>query len=798
MKRNSKIDSFFKPTSKVAKTSAFNDAESLEVNSVGDEFESHSEMCSDTVTEELSSSPQHARTSSDIGLLVQETKCINISRDVRYEMLITNLKPDSSYVFPVRLHGSKRLKFQNKWLDRWGWLTYSKAQDGAYCRYCVLFCKQGVGQGGHQNLGCMVTKPFCKWKDAVEAFNNHQATAYHKDCVQSAERFIAIENGREEDVASQINSQRRKEIQENREALLPIIKTLIFCGEQELPLRGDADSGPLTFSKPEKKDGKFRALLRFRHDAGDKALENHVANAKKNATYISPIIQNEVLGICGEIIRRNITSDVNEAKCFSIIADETLDISGTEQLSICVRYVNSRYLLREDFVGFVPIYDLTGKNIAKTVIEECISLGLDMSNLVGQGYDGASCMAGKFNGVQAKVKELYPKALFVHCASHRLNLALSSAMSVTHMRNCLGTMSDICDLFRNHTFAGITLKKNINELLPSSKKSRLIGVCNTRFVERHDSVIVFVELLEPIVASLQYLSESEKSISSTAEQLLAAVEKSSFLISMLTCEKLLSFTVRLSTYLQDPEHDLSSALEYASDVIQQLETLRRHAGEECHKIIERCSSTMKTLFDSEIKIPRFAGKQTKRDNHPAETPEEYFRRSVFIPCTDELISNLKQRFEQNKDVLSAFNIVLPRNVEETEADRLNKLSLYSGDNISDTEIEAEYRMWCQKWKSTDIKLRPNDALNSLAVCPIELYPIIHRLLKVLTTLPVSTASAERSFSTMKRLKTYLRNRTSDERLSNLALLSVHWDQDISPEEVLNIMGRRSRRINLVL
>ena len=54
--------------------------------------------------------------------------------------------------------------------------------------------------------------------------------------------------------------------------------------------------------------------------------------------------------------------------------------------------------------------------------------GLDMSCLVGQGYDGASVMSSSKNGVQAKVKALYP---YVHCRSHVLKLAVSSGCTAT-------------------------------------------------------------------------------------------------------------------------------------------------------------------------------------------------------------------------------------------------------------------------------------------------------------------------------------------------------------------------------
>jgi len=67
----------------------------------------------------------------------------------------------------------------------------------------------------------------------------------------------------------------------------------------------------------------------------------------------------------------------------------------------------------------------------------------------------------------------YPKAVFVHYASHRLNLALSSALFTKNVRNCLGVMKDIINLFRNNALAGETLKNSILELIPETKKKHV-------------------------------------------------------------------------------------------------------------------------------------------------------------------------------------------------------------------------------------------------------------------------------------------------------------------------------------
>jgi len=86
---------------------------------------------------------------------------------------------------------------------------------------------------------------------------------------------------------------------------------------------------------------------------------------------------------------------------FSILADETADISGVEQVSLCVRYINSNTLkLTEEFLQFVPTNDMTLKGIANLILENLQQFGINTQYLRGQGYGEAAVMAGKLNGVQ--------------------------------------------------------------------------------------------------------------------------------------------------------------------------------------------------------------------------------------------------------------------------------------------------------------------------------------------------------------------------------------------------------------
>lgn len=81
----------------------------------------------------------------------------------------------------------------------------------------------------------------------------------------------------------------------------------------------------------------------------------------------------------------------------------------------------------ERFLGFVDVSK--GQN-AKNIVEaiyayfEGQKISLQNTHIVAQSYDGASVMSGNMNGVQAKIKEHHPAAVYTHCMAHRLNLVV--------------------------------------------------------------------------------------------------------------------------------------------------------------------------------------------------------------------------------------------------------------------------------------------------------------------------------------------------------------------------------------
>ncbi|XP_060872102.1 52 kDa repressor of the inhibitor of the protein kinase-like [Metopolophium dirhodum] len=93
---------------------------------------------------------------------------------------------------------------------------------------------------------------------------------------------------------------------------------------------------------------------------------------------------------------------------------------------------------------------------------------------------------------------------------------------------------------------------------------------------------------------------------------------------------------------------------------------------------------------------------------------------------------------------------------------------------------------------------PFNALDAIRCCDPIIFPNIFMLLKILCCLPVSTSTPERSFYGLKRIKTYLRNSMKEDRLNGLVLLSYYRNVVITPDEILNEMAKKPRKIDIVL
>ncbi|CAI6377563.1 unnamed protein product [Macrosiphum euphorbiae] len=448
--------------------------------------------------------------STDISLFVNR----RLSDEEKLLVLKNVWKPQKNYDFPLlELNKGRSLKFQYAWLDKYSWLAYSKALNGAFCKYCVVFAGN-TGGVGNQPLGNLVISPFQQYKNAHRTLGIHQAREYHIASVTDSEHFIRIKENNQPTIVEKIDSNRRAKIIENRKRLIPIIECVLLCGREEIPLRGHSDYGRIIVDDDHdgSREGNFRAILKYRAK-GDQFLKNILEGP------------------------------VNSAKCFSILADETTDISTKEQLSLTVRYIDDDAILHEDFLQFYVIESLTGSDLASSILNALSSCGIDCDFLYGQGYDGASNMSGKYNGVQTVIRQKYPKALYLHCAAHSLNLAVSTSCNIKSIRNCLGVVEKLYVFFNTPKRQNVL----ISEIEKSDTEFRvktLKRLCVTRWVEKYDSLNDFYELFPVVVKALDTIC-SEWSDTTDASILKKCILDSEFLIALSVTKLLFSFGLPL-------------------------------------------------------------------------------------------------------------------------------------------------------------------------------------------------------------------------------------------------------------
>lgn len=104
-------------------------------------------------------------------------------------------------------------------------------------------------------------------------------------------------------------------------------------------------------------------------------------------------------------------------------------MSNKEQLVVTIRWVDTSYTIHENLIGLAEVDRTNAGTLYKVLKDSLLRSTLIISLCRGQCYDGAANMAGHFTGVAKRLQEEEPRALFVHCLAHALNLCLQNCAS---------------------------------------------------------------------------------------------------------------------------------------------------------------------------------------------------------------------------------------------------------------------------------------------------------------------------------------------------------------------------------
>lgn len=321
-------------------------------------------------------------------------------------------------------------------------------------------------------------------------------------------------------------------------------------------------------------------------------------------------------------------------------------------------------------------------------------------------------------------------------------------------------------------------------------------LCETRWNKRHDGVLQFTTGLPDILSCLQKISNwKDRKTAGKASLLITALCESQLIIGLFCLSDVLSLTLPLSRILQKETIDLARSAELIHNLLELLEK-RREENKQYFNVVYIQAESMAKNMDIEIKVPRICSRQTKRANYPVTSDEDYYRVSVYIPMLDNIIQDLRSRFTSDVLDVLMLPVLMPEVVVNTNDKNLmdaidqivGRFNVIIGKNkdLLSMKLRSEVTHWKKKWEENiknEVKL-PTKALNVLQSFERDIYPIIYTLLKILCIMPVTNASSERSFSTLRLIKTWLRTTMSENRLVGLALLHIHPDIIVDPHKII--------------
>lgn len=157
------------------------------------------------------------------------------------------------------------------------------------------------------------------------------------------------------------------------------------------------------------------------------------------------------------------------------------------------------------------------------------------------------------------------------------------------------------------------------------------------------------------------------------------------------------------------------------------------------------------------------------------------RTEIYFPVIDTALAELERRFSANNiAMLGAVCALMPGSDNFLDADILQPMAAHYKSNIDDFNLELRQMKRMIARKTTDNTMPDFDSEGDKLVAfakfvskYAEAFYELNRLIGIAVTLPVTSVEAERSFSCLKLIKTHLRTTMLDDRLSDIAVLSVH-------------------------
>ncbi|XP_045807663.1 zinc finger MYM-type protein 1-like [Trifolium pratense] len=705
--------------------------------------------------------------------------CVNQQDEIRRAYIKLGPYQILMDMYPLSGQEDRPRRFQAHWYKAFHWLEYSPEEDAVFCFPCYLFSKK---------LSPFTTKGFRNWKKVNNgkdcAFLNHMGkspNSSHNVALRCYEDFknhsCHIEN-----VLSKLTEQ---QILSNRLRLKTTIDAVRWLTFQACPFRGHDES--LT----SRNRGNFLEMI--------KILADYNKDVKE--------------------VQKEIREEIGNSK-FCLLVDEARDESKKEQMAVVIRFVDKSGYVKERFLDIVHVDDTTSSTLKQGICSILSRHNLDIQNVRGQGYDGASNMRGGLNDLQALILQECPYAYYVHCLAHQLQLVLvASSKEVAEVHTFFQTLNKIvnvvCSSCKRNDELQTAYENEIihlveNNEIETGRGANQTGTLQrpayTRWSSHFNSICSLLRMYNATILVLEdyAVKGSSSAQRGDAKYCFKAVMSFEFAFILHVMKEIMGITDKLCQALQKKSQDILNAMCLVSSTKALIQKLRDLGWD---SVLENVKAFCNIRA---ISIPDMSGSFAdlirSRRQEDAVTVEHHYRVDLFNAIIDFQLNELNSRFsEQATELITLSTSLNPKNAFKSfNARDICSLveKFYPSDFSIQERIQLEYELQHYEFEVLkDVNFQNLSTIGDFCQKLVETsksnsYPLIDRVLRLVLTLPVSTATTERAFSAMKIIKTRLRSKMGDDFLKSYMIVYIEdeiaekFTSDMIVDEFDNVKPRR--------
>lgn len=325
----------------------------------------------------------------------------------------------------------------------------------------------------------------------------------------------------------------------------------------------------------------------------------------------------------------------------------------------------------------------------------------------------------------------------------------------------------------------------LSTFLSGNCSLKLKRLCPTRWSSRNDSLQAVRFRYSDILKALSkiILISNSTTERNEASYLRQVMENFEFVFQVIMHTKVLTTTNLVTKALQKPDVDLSQANVLLEQAYQELREFRNdYEGAKSQAIKLSADWKVKVEFQNKrIKKTKKYFEELCQDERLSDG-EGRFRVNIFHGCLDIICNQLLNRFESLKNVIQTFRVLQPKELTKITDQELHREAVIFADTYAeDIGDKFPEQLLClrsclkkQIEKLSSVKELANLLIIENAALSSSFQEVCTALILFLT-IPVTIATAERSFSKLKIIKTYLRSTMGQERLSNLSILSIEYE-----------------------